>query len=587
MSKGSPAKGNSQLSLLVGVDFSKSTYRSAPRKALVFSLTNQSKRVLHVLKWRTPFEGFKSDMFDVRQNGKSVAYVGRLYKRSAPRPEDYITIQPGETVRRAVDFFDAYDIAKVGTYSVQYRIGWLSAGSARPVALAKSFVAGGKPPLVAVRANTAIFAFTQPRKTKYARMALATLKPTSTKKSKTAKAKKASFDSCSDNQQTTLQNALDAAIQLANGARDAISDEPSWARPNAPRYREWFGNYDGSRYDNVQKHYFKIADVLANKDVKFFCDCDSDDFAYVYPWMAYHIHLCKAFWTAPLTGTDSQAGTIVHETSHFLLVAGTKDHAYGQTNCRRLASDHPNDAVDNADTHEYFAENTPALSMAPAPGTIIHTTDAWRSMPSGFSGNFDAVLNGSGPFSGKCYFFKGNAYARYDWGNDRADSGYPRNIGDNWHNMPGGFTDNFDAAINGQGPFSGKCYFFKGDSYVRYDWGADRADDGYPKNIASNWHNLPSGFTSNFDAIINGGGPFAGKCYFFKGDSYVRYDWNADRADAGYPRNIADNWHALPAGFTGSFDDALEGDGQFSGKGYFFKGDFYIRYNWDLDCAEQ
>ena len=30
-----------------------------------------------------------------------------------------------------------------------------------------------------------------------------------------------------------------------------------------------------------------------------------------------------------------------------------------------------------------------------------------------------------------------------------------------------------------------KAYFFKGDEYIRYDIGADRADDGYPQPISA------------------------------------------------------------------------------------------------------
>ncbi|HKX84772.1 MAG TPA: M35 family metallo-endopeptidase, partial [Pyrinomonadaceae bacterium] len=70
------------------------------------------------------------------------------------------------------------------------------------------------------------------------------------------------------------------------------------------------------------------------------------------------IYLCNAFWNAPAQGTDSKAGTLVHEMSHFTVVAGTDDHAYGQTACKKLAK-RPQKAIDNADSHEYFAENTP------------------------------------------------------------------------------------------------------------------------------------------------------------------------------------------------------------------------------------
>ncbi len=45
------------------------------------------------------------------------------------------------------------------------------------------------------------------------------------------------------------------------------------------------------------------------------------------------------------------------------MVAGTSDYAYGHGNCAALATSNPANAVKNADSHEYFAENTPARSM--------------------------------------------------------------------------------------------------------------------------------------------------------------------------------------------------------------------------------
>ena len=81
---------------------------------------------------------------------------------------------------------------------------------------------------------------------------------------------------------------------------------------------------------------------------------DPDDFGKIY--------LCGAFWAAPNTGTDSRAGTLIHESSHFTLNGGTADNAYGQTACRALAKSSPSKAIMNADSHEYFAENNPAES---------------------------------------------------------------------------------------------------------------------------------------------------------------------------------------------------------------------------------
>ena len=73
------------------------------------------------------------------------------------------------------------------------------------------------------------------------------------------------------------------------------------------------------------------------------------------------IYLCKVFWLAPLTGTDLQAGTLIHEMSHFNVVASTDDYVYGQAGARDLAITTPDNAVKNADNHEYFAENNPSL----------------------------------------------------------------------------------------------------------------------------------------------------------------------------------------------------------------------------------
>jgi len=93
----------------------------------------------------------------------------------------------------------------------------------------------------------------------------------------------------------------------------------------------------------------------------FYCNChQKNTYAYVYPDRPYEVHLCGAFWQAPATGTDSKAGTLVHETSHFNNVAGTDDWAYGQSACQSLATSNPDHAIANADSHEYFAENTPA-----------------------------------------------------------------------------------------------------------------------------------------------------------------------------------------------------------------------------------
>ena len=128
------------------------------------------------------------------------------------------------------------------------------------------------------------------------------------------------------------------------------------------RYTTWFGAPDSGRFNTVSNHYNSIRSAFQSAPIVVDCACDEPYYAYVYANQPYRIYVCNAFWSAPATGTDSKAGTLVHEMSHFNVVAATDDHVYGQNGCKNLANSSPNLAVENADSHEYFAENTPFLN---------------------------------------------------------------------------------------------------------------------------------------------------------------------------------------------------------------------------------
>src|SRR5262249_22766885 len=130
---------------------------------------------------------------------------------------------------------------------------------------------------------------------------------------------------------------------------------------STPRYTTWFGAYSAAGWDTATTHFNSIYDAFANQNVTVDCSCKKNYYAYVCPNQPYNIYVCNAFWSAPDTGTDSKAGTLVHEMSHFNVVASTNDWAYGQTAAMSLAITDPARALDNADSHEYFAENNPSL----------------------------------------------------------------------------------------------------------------------------------------------------------------------------------------------------------------------------------
>ncbi|PFH48359.1 hypothetical protein AMATHDRAFT_49565 [Amanita thiersii Skay4041] len=189
--------------------------------------------------------------------------------------------------------------------------------------------------------------------------------------------RRATFVQCTAARQAAVNSAIREASRYAVNAYRYMQ-----ARGTAsPRYTTWFGAFTTARRDTVREHFRRINNNNFN-NFKYFCDCNrANVYAFVYPNQFGEIHLCPAFWNAPLTGTDSkvinytaislrmvdneilsQAGTIIHESSHFTANGGTRDYVYGQANCRSLARTNPDRAVMNADSHEYFAENNPPLA---------------------------------------------------------------------------------------------------------------------------------------------------------------------------------------------------------------------------------
>lgn len=301
------------------------------------SLTNAGVEKAAILKWQTPFWGVDDDMFQVGFGGEAVAYLGRHVKRPAPTAADFYTLAPGQTLSTRIELTALYDMSRRGEYTVQYAMS-LQAQRGEALEIASNvgavWVDGDTEQASIGRGDEQV--------------------PT--------KALTPVYKNCSSTRKTQLATALGSAETYSINAHSYLAARTTTAQRNAStRYKTWFGTQTSNRWTTVQNHFNSIKNTIATKTITFNCACTDDYYAYVYPSSPYEIWLCNAFWSAPNTGTDSKAGTLVHELSHFNVVAGTDDWAYGQTACKSLANSNPNKATDNADSHEYFAENTPSL----------------------------------------------------------------------------------------------------------------------------------------------------------------------------------------------------------------------------------
>ena len=162
------------------------------------------------------------------------------------------------------------------------------------------------------------------------------------------------FRKCTPSQKQQILDALNESINYANEGESSLQ---STKMPSAtPRYVRWFGCPDQKRLTKATNNFGKIQQALTGSQITFI-NSGGNEYGHTVPIFkifGLKIDLGRDFWTAPLTGQDSRAGTIVHEMSH--LVAGTGDYAYGPQDSQSLAHGNPNHAVTNADSHEYYVE---------------------------------------------------------------------------------------------------------------------------------------------------------------------------------------------------------------------------------------
>ncbi|MED5618489.1 M35 family metallo-endopeptidase [Ideonella sp. BN130291] len=298
------------------------------------TVTNTANHPVALLKWQLPSDDMQAPLFRItHEDGTPVRYLGRIVKRAAPRAGDMVVLQPGASLSYQVELTGAYDLSRNGRYAIEF----VSRGHANgSVALATA-----SPLYVWLDGRSGLGA-----------------EPMAAPPMSTQAATITYTGNCTSSQKTTLQSAVSAARNYANNAVSYLNGTPGATQ----RYVKWFGAYSSSGWSTARSHFVNEQNAWNNAALTLDCSCkDSGTYAYVYPTQPYKIYLCGAFWSAPMTGTDSKGGTLIHEMSHFNVIAGTDDWAYGQSAAASLARSSPSKALDNADNHEYFAENSPFL----------------------------------------------------------------------------------------------------------------------------------------------------------------------------------------------------------------------------------
>ncbi len=165
-----------------------------------------------------------------------------------------------------------------------------------------------------------------------------------------------------------------ADIEIARlNAFDALSAATVQITAQNGAYRTWFGRWDAVRAKFVRNTVSALKNHIRTSKITYVCEvrgvgrCDGSTYAFVYPNDSSRIYLCDPYFDLPalsdatfleVFNSGTRAGTIIHEMSHYENVGSTNDDCYNRDVCSDFARSSPNRAAHNADSYQYFAEDT-------------------------------------------------------------------------------------------------------------------------------------------------------------------------------------------------------------------------------------
>lgn len=170
------------------------------------------------------------------------------------------------------------------------------------------------------------------------------------------------------------------------------------------------------------------------------------------------------------------------------------------------------------------------------------------------------------------YFIRGRRFFSYDI--ERQVSTKPRTLVEGFPPLADIGFERIDAAFSGRDlvghdgqPLKRKLFLIRKDRVVRFDFDRNEIDPGYPRPYAEEFPGLPF---ERVDAALELG---RDAIFFFSGNKYVRFNLRTNRVDDGYPDLIHKRWQGV------TFDRIDAAIYWGNAKVYFFKEDQHIRFD--------
>ena len=87
---------------------------------LKFEILNPRKKVVHVLIWNTPIEGFFGRYLRVTGPNGELEYGGAMMKRGAPERSDYARIMAGGSISKTINLAEVFKFSAGADYRVEF-----------------------------------------------------------------------------------------------------------------------------------------------------------------------------------------------------------------------------------------------------------------------------------------------------------------------------------------------------------------------------------------------------------------------------------------------------------------------------------
>lgn len=309
-------------------------------------ITNTTLKQVKLHPWTLPNDEV-TDNFIITYNSEKLPYEGTTAKRLF-NEDNYIYLAPNESLTIKFSLDSRYDLSKVGKYTIQYKPSYLFDKTINWPEVSNSL----KFEVIENRSNYLLY------NNAYSVISSHSLSLPQAFTSQTQ---------CLSDEETAIQDAIIKARALTNKAYNHIRQSQN---KHDLAFSTFYGYYTGwfsSLKNTIRENYTifpnwqSINLGLTIKTLTYSCGsprCKSGWFAFINRDTPYKINFCDRFWSSSVVGGyNTQAGTIIHEFSHFYQVINSQDHAYGYNAITNLVKDKKFElAQENADTYQHYAE---------------------------------------------------------------------------------------------------------------------------------------------------------------------------------------------------------------------------------------